>query len=230
MSTDTAGDVDWNEFTARAACASHRLIGWIYRDPTATANHTALGPDAFSDDVATRGAALGDAGNDAAPIAGRVVARTLRGRPRPEDPLLSTWLAVNCIREWRGDTHWALQLADGMSDVATGILDGGARTSADDWSPRSRGADDEALTAAFGELEQRGFATDGVVNVGGLAHRRRLEARLDELCPIAWSGLGADDTRRLLDLVEPVGDRLVERIDQTAGPNRMPAAQLRVAT
>ena len=37
---------------------------------------------------------------------------TVRGQPPgggpPDDPVLSGWQAVNYLREWRGDTHWAL--------------------------------------------------------------------------------------------------------------------------
>ena len=33
---------------------------------------------------------------------------------RPTDPVLSGWHAVNCIREWRGDTHWAIVVAAGL--------------------------------------------------------------------------------------------------------------------
>jgi hypothetical protein len=287
-------DDGWIELTGRAAFASHRLIGWIYWDPVAIERYTALGPEQWSYYVASRGASLAPAGNqavaaafysihpgfiamslddaraatnfdrvtdardagvgaglraytpeicdelaalapdlwaaaDALSISGRVLAGSLRERARPDDQLLSAWLAVNCIREWRGDTHWAIQLVDDMSDTATGILDGAARDYDDDWLPRSRGADDAALAAAFAELEARGLATDGKANAAGLAHKATLEARLDALSSVAWRTLGVEATNRFLDLIEPVGDRLVHRIDVTAGPNWMPAARTRVA-
>ncbi len=286
-------DLEWRELSARAAFASHRLIGWIYWDPTAIANYTALGPEPWSYYVASRGASLADVGNDAVvaafysispafiaasldaarinttfeevaaardaaivpglgefvpqicddlagmanelwaaadqlPLGGRVFAASLRTRPRPDDRLLSAWLAVNCIREWRGDTHWALQIADGLGQIATGILDGAIRDYDDDWLPRSRGADDAALDAAFTELEARGLATDGRVNEAGLAFKRANEDQLDDLCSTAWRLLGVEATQRFLDLVEPVGDDLVARIDATAGANWMPAARIRV--
>ena len=58
-------ETEWNELTARAAFASHRLIGWIYWDPTAIECYTALGADPWSYYVASRGASLADAGNQA---------------------------------------------------------------------------------------------------------------------------------------------------------------------
>ncbi|MDH3755312.1 MAG: hypothetical protein OEU32_15695 [Acidimicrobiia bacterium] len=284
----------WLELSRRAAFSSHRLIGWIYWDPFAIEQYSALGPDPFSYYIATRGATLADAGNDAVaaafysispeyvsvslddcrahttfadgaaardagvlaglreyvpeicddlatlagplweaadalPVAGRVLFASLREWPRPDDPLLSAWLAVNCIREWRGDTHWAIHIAEDLGQIEAGILDGAWRFYADDWLPRSRGADDDALAAAFAELERRGLATDGKVNDRGFEYRQKLEDRLDSLASAAWHHLGEERAVQFLDLIEPVGSRLVERIDATAGPNWMPAARERVS-
>lgn len=163
---------------------------------------------------------------DSLPVAGRVLFATHRAWPRPtDDPVLSAWLAVNTIREWRGDTHWAIQIAEGLSGVAAGVLDGAWRAYDDHWVARSRGADDSALEAALAELDQRGFVTDGRINQAGVDYRQSLEDRLDGLCAPAWRHLGEERTRTFLDLVEPVGPTLMARIDETAGPNWMPAGR-----
>jgi hypothetical protein len=162
---------------------------------------------------------------DALPVAGRVLYATCRDWPRPDDPLLSAWLAVNCIREWRGDTHFAILTAEDIGQVEAGVLHGAWMNYPDDWLPRSRGADDASLDAAVAELERRGLATGGAVNEQGIEYRQELEDRLDRLASVAWQALGEEHTRQFLDLVEPVGPRLVERIDVTAGPNWMPAAR-----
>jgi haloalkane dehalogenase len=148
---------------------------------------------------------------------------------RPDDPLLSAWLAVNCIREWRGDTHWAILIAEDIGQIEAGILHGAWMHYADDWLPRSRGADDAQLAAAFAELERRGLATDGAVT-----SRHRLPPGAGGPPRPTWRPSpgrrsARTGTRRFLELVEPVGDRLVERIDLTAGPNWMPAARERPA-
>jgi hypothetical protein len=163
------------------------------------------------------------------PLAGRVLFASLLERPRPSDRLLSAWLAVNCIREWRGDTHWAIQVAEELDGTMAGILDGAWRNYASDWLPRSRGADDAALEAAMSRLEERGLAADGKVNEAGISYRQGLEDRLDRICERGWRHLGEERTTAFLDLVEPVGDVLVRRIDETAGPNWMPAARDREA-
>jgi hypothetical protein len=163
---------------------------------------------------------------DAVPLSGRALFASTRAWPRPVgDPLLSAWLAVNCIREWRGDTHWAIQIAEDISGTAAGILDGAWRNYDGDWLARSRGADDADLAGGFAELEARGLAEDGLVNADGIAFRQRLEDRLDDLSTAAWRRFGGEATRRFVELIEPVGGRLVDRIDATAGPNWMPAAR-----
>jgi len=178
------------------------------------------------DDLAAMGPDLWAAA-DALPASGRVLFAAHRQWARPEDPLVSAWLAVNCIREWRGDTHWAVLAAEDLSGTQAGILHNAFLNYPSDWIPRSRGADDDALGAAFADLEARGLAADGAVNADGLALRQRVEDRTDHLCERAWRTLGEARTLEFLELVEPVGERLLARIDQTAGPEWMPAARPR---
>lgn len=289
-------EADWVELSRRAALASHRLIGWIFWDPTAIANYADLGvPNGAGYYIASRAAPLAAAGHqavtaafgsihpdfvkfaldlcaqhttfelaadardravssglrefapeivdelgtfagefwaaaDALPSAGRVLFAAHRQWPRPEhDTALSAWLALNCIREWRGDIHWAIQVADGLSGTAAGILDGAWRDYEDGWLPRSRGANDEMLDAAMVELDARGFVTDGRVDERGVRHRQSLEDRLDQLTIAPWQHLGDARSEALIDLVLPVADRLLSLVDATAGPNWMPAARLRRA-
>jgi hypothetical protein len=85
------------------------------------------------------------------------------------------------------------------------------------------------LTEAFTDLESRGLAEGGTVNAAGLAVRDLIEERTNELSARAWKALGESETMRFLNLVEPIGERLLKRIDETAGPNWMPAARERRA-
>lgn len=284
---------DWRSLSARASMASHRLIGWMYWDPTAIERYMALGvPNGMGYYVATRGAPLAPAGHqavaaafysihpgfiqlcietaaqhttfhaitearddavgiglrayvpeicdelssmaeslwaaaDALAVSGRVLFAAHRGWPRPEDPLVSAWLAVNCIREWRGDTHFAVLAAEALSGAQAGLLHDAHLNYPGQWIPRSRGADDAEIEAALTALAARGLASDGRINEAGLELRQRIEDRTDELTESAWRLLGEADTVRFLGLVEPVGARLLERIDQTAGPDWMPAARSR---
>jgi hypothetical protein len=287
------GMADWSELSARAAKASHRLIGWIYWDPEAIAAYAALGiENGAGYYVASRAAPLAPAGHqavaaafssihpgfielalslaetattweritaarnaavgaglrqyapeieddlaalaeplwavaDALPSSGRVLFAAHRQWPRSDDRLVSAWLALNCIREHRGDTHFAVLLAEGISGTQAGLLHDAFMNYPGDWIPRSRGADDAALAEAMQDLERRGLADSGRVNDAGLALRERIEARTDELTERPWRTLGEERTRALLDVIEPVGSTFLERVDVTAGPDWMPAARER---
>ena len=162
---------------------------------------------------------------DALAGSGRVLFAAHRQWPRPEDPLVSAWLALNCLREYRGDTHFAVLLADDISGTQAGLLHDAYLNYPGEWIARSRGADDAALAIAMADLESRGLATAGRVNEAGLALRERIEARTDQLTERPWRTLGEPRTVQLLDLIEPVGPRFMEQVDATAGPEWMPAAR-----
>ena len=83
------------------------------------------------------------------------------------------------------------------------------------------------MARALADLERRGLVDGGRVNAAGLALRAEIEATTDRLSERAWRELGAARTEAFLDLVEPHGERLLDRIDRTAGPNWMPAARNR---
>jgi hypothetical protein len=163
---------------------------------------------------------------DALSSSGKVLFAAHREWPRPDDPLVSAWLAVNCIREWRADVHWAIQMAEGISGTAAGVLDGAWRSYDDDWLPRSRGAGDDELAAAMEELDALGFLADGRVSDAGIDYRQSLEDKLDGLTVAPWQHLGAERTAELQALMDEAGPTLLARIDDTAGPNWMPAGRL----
>ena len=179
------------------------------------------------DELSSMSEGLWDAA-ESLPISGRALYAAQLQHRRPDEPLLDAWLAVNCIREWRGDTHWAIQIADGLSGAEAGVLDGAWRNYGDDWLPRSRGADDQTLAAAYKNLDDRGFIENGLVNQAGIDHRQGLENDLDEATVAAWRHLGESNTLKFIEMVESVGDVLIGRIDETAGKKWMPAARSRL--
>ena len=159
------------------------------------------------------------------PISGRVLFASQLDHRRFDNPLIDAWLAVNCIREWRGDTHWAMLTAEDITGVQAGILDGARRSYDADWLPRSRGADDEAIHTAYTGLEKRGFAKNQAVTDAGIAYRQSLEDKLDEITSLAWRNIGKAATQNFVRLVSSVGEVLLERIDVTGGTKWMPAAR-----
>ena len=176
------------------------------------------------DHLASMSTVLWDAA-DALPSSGRVLFAAQLSHRRPDDPLLDAWLAVNCIREWRGDSHWIVHAGEGLTGTEAGVLDGAWRSYADDWLPRSRGADDEALASAYKGLADRGLASHGQVTADAIAYRQELEDRLDDMAALAWQHLGAEQTQQFVDLIGSAGNLLMGRIDATAGEKWMPAGR-----
>ena len=163
---------------------------------------------------------------DSLPMSARILYSAHRSWPRFENqPALSAWLAINCIREWRGDTHWAVLAAHDVNGVQAGLLHDAFLGYPGDWIPRSRGANDAQLKEAWDSLEQRGFVTEQKVNAKGLQFRQQLEDLTDQLSERAWRNLGEIKTRKFCDLVMPHSKTLLSRIDKTAGENWMPAAR-----
>ena len=164
---------------------------------------------------------------DALPQEGRVLFAAHKAWPRPADPVVSAWLAVNALREWRGDTHWALLVTHEIDAIEAGLLHDAWMGYPKEWIPRSRGANDALIEAALENLSTRGFVTDGAINAKGISFRQELEEKTNELCIRQWKIFGEDNTHQFLEVIEPVGARFVERINETAGPNWMPAARER---
>ena len=163
---------------------------------------------------------------DSLPLARHPLYAVHRSWPRcQDDAALSAWLAVNCIREWRGDTHFELLASNKISGVQAGLLHDAFLGYPGDWIPRSRGADDAQLEQAWAALDARGFVSDGRINAAGLAFREQIEDTTNELCEKAWRNLGEDLTLKYVELIEPVGHKFLARIDATAGENWMPAAR-----
>ena len=177
------------------------------------------------DQLGTLALPLWDAA-DSLPLGGRVLHAAHRAWPRCEDdPALCAWLAINCIREWRGDTHFAVLASHDISGVQAGLLHDAFLGYPGDWIPRSRGADDAQLEEAWAALDTRGFVTDGRINDAGLSFRERIEDTTNELCEKVWRHLGEQRTLKFVRLIEPIGHKFLARIDATAGENWMPAAR-----
>ena len=149
-----------------------------------------------------------------------------RPRPGPEEAALSAWLAVNCLREWRGDTHWALCVAADLDAAEVGLIHTAMVEGYEaEWIARSRGSDDAAIEEGWRRLEAKGHVADKTLTDVGRQFRLDLEVRTDEICGQMWEALGEARTLELCELIEPHHDTCLARIDATAGPNWMPASR-----
>jgi hypothetical protein len=164
---------------------------------------------------------------DRLPVMGRVFFGAHLAMPRPADPLLSGWHAVNCLREWRGDTHWALLVAEGLSSAEASILHNAWLGYETDWLARSRGVPPTDITAGWESLEARGLAHDGTVLPEGIALRQRIEDDTNRLTTLPWMLLGESRSLAFAERFEPPCRLLLDRVDETAGPNYQPASRTR---
>jgi hypothetical protein len=161
------------------------------------------------------------------PTVGRVLFAAHLRMPRPDDAVLSGWHAVNCLREWRGDTHWALVAASGLDGVEVSILHNAWLGYERDWLPKSRGSNAEALTRAWHSLRQRGLADEREVSAAGVTLRAQLEEQTDHLTTLPWTRLGEEVALGFSRDFESPCEALLRRVDITAGPNYQPASRRR---
>ena len=166
---------------------------------------------------------------EALPTVGRVFFAAHLAMPRPADPVLSGWHAVNCLREWRGDTHWAVVVAAGLTHAEASILHNAWLGYEPDWLARSRGTSDADLAGGWRSLEARGLTAEGAVTPEGVALRQKIEDDTDRLTTLPWEHLGEDRSVEFAERFEPPCELLLQRVDTTAGPNYQPASRLRSA-
>ncbi|MCO5330201.1 MAG: hypothetical protein M9961_09000 [Ilumatobacteraceae bacterium] len=161
------------------------------------------------------------------PLVGRVFYGAHLAVPRPADPLLSGWHAVNCLREWRGDTHWALVVAAGLTHAEASILHNAWLGYERDWLARSRGTSPEDIDAGWAALARKGLVEGDAVTAEGIALRQRIEDDTDRLTTLPWELLGEERSRWFADAFEPPCKLLLRRVDETAGVNYQPASRIR---
>jgi hypothetical protein len=161
------------------------------------------------------------------PSVGRVFFSAHLRMPRPAEPTLSGWHAVNCLREWRGDTHWAVVAANGLSGVEASVLHNAWVGYERDWLARSRGSSDDEIERAWQTLTDRGLVRDDEVSADGVALRQRIEDDTDRLTALPWELLGEEISQQFPVDFEPPCELLLHRVDVTAGPNYQPASRVR---
>jgi len=164
---------------------------------------------------------------DELPTVGRTFFGAHLSMDRPTDHLLSGWHAVNCIREWRGDTHWALVAAAGLNGPEVTILHNAYMSYEGDWLAISRGIAPTAIDAGWASLEAKGLAHNRAVTPEGLELREHIEDETDRLTAQVWQMLGEQRSLSFAENFEPPCELLLARVDETAGPNYKPASRIR---
>ena len=129
----------------------------------------------------------------------------------PESLPLQLFHAITLLREYRGDGHVAVLVAEGVSGLESAVLH---VAQGDAWTReplrRRRGWSTEQWDAAVERLRERGWLDESErFTEEGAAARAHVEARTDVLALPAWERLGEDDCKRLRALVRPLSTVIV---------------------
>ena len=198
---------------------------WAARDEAVAEGLRRYAPD-IVEPLVEHGPALWGVVDDL-PLVGRTFFGAHLAVDRPDDPLLSGWHAVNCLREWRGDTHWAIVVAEGLTHPEASILHNAWLGYEADWLATSRGTSPEDLEAGWTALRAKGLAEGRDVLPAGVELRQRIEDATDQRTTTPWERYGIERTRDLAAALEPPCEQLLARVDETAGPNYQPASRIR---
>ena len=157
---------------------------------------------------------------DGLELAGRPLAAGNAGVAPPATPFAALWQALAVLREHRGDGHVALLTAAGVGPVdALALYASWQGMVSRRFLQRTRLWDDQAWAAAQQRLRARGWlADDGAPTEAGAAWRDQIEAETDRLAAAPYAALGAEATRRLFTLLEPLASALR---DAEAFPRRL---------
>jgi len=129
----------------------------------------------------------------------------------PESLPLQLFHAITLLREYRGDGHVAVLVAEGISGLESAVLH---VAQGDAWTReplrRRRGWSTEQWDDAVERLRARGWL-DGSERFTeqGAAARSHVEARTDALALPAWAALGEDGCTRLRALVRPLSTAII---------------------
>jgi hypothetical protein len=123
----------------------------------------------------------------------------------PDDPLVALWQQVTVVREWRGDVHIALLIANGIGPSDCLVLQVGTGRFPMRLAQVTRRWDDSQWAAAVNRLAERGWAdADGALTPAGVEARESLEADTDRLCAPIWNPIGDTGSTRLAELILPM--------------------------
>jgi hypothetical protein len=134
--------------------------------------------------------------------------------PSDDEPAMVLWHAQTLLREFRGDGHISVLVAEGLAGIdahvthiATGTMPVAIMRSTRAWS-------DDVFDAAVVDLTKRGLincADDGTLSLTaeGLEQRARIESLTDTLAESPYLALGEADCAELRRAARPFSQALI---------------------
>lgn len=145
---------------------------------------------------------------DNAPPQGRPLYAAHLAEPRRADPFEALWQGANLMREFRGDGHIAVLVAQNLGPVEALVLHApmmGIPLAQLMRGPREWPAD--AVAAGHKSLAERGFVDGETVTPDGTAFRKTIENQTDTVSNAPFTALGAE-ADELIELLRPFAERV----------------------
>jgi hypothetical protein len=153
----------------------------------------------------TEARALVDRVVDDLDLAGKPLGAANAGVALPDDPLVALWQQVTVLREWRGDAHVALLVANEIGPCECMVLQVGTGRFPMGVTKATRQWNDEEWNAAVTRLTERGWLdASGAMTSVGIGERERIESDTDRLCAPLWRAVDDAGAARLAALIEPI--------------------------
>jgi hypothetical protein len=138
-------------------------------------------------------------------LAGKPLAAANSAVPLPGDALLALWQQVTIIREWRGDVHIALLIANAIGPCECMVLQVGTGRFPLGITQATRMWNEAEWAEAIVALGARGWLqADGAMTGAGTAAREHIEDETDRLCEPIWKPIGEAGAKRLAALLDPI--------------------------
>jgi len=138
-------------------------------------------------------------------LAGKPLAAANAAVALPDDPLVALWQQLTVVREWRGDVHIALLVANELGPCECLVLQVGTGRFPLRLAQATRRWNEAEWDAAVESLRQRGWmAADATMTPEGIEARNRVEADTDRLCASIWRPIGDSGAARFSELIMPI--------------------------
>ncbi len=142
---------------------------------------------------------------------GRTLYAAHASLPWPEEPHLALWHAIALLREFRGDGHIAAMVTQQMGPLTAIVLHGATGEFPVQLLKLTRAWPEAEWEAEVARLQALGWLdADEQLTDAGTTGRRAVEDATDAAAVPPWEHLGATGCARLLELVAPLSQAIVD--------------------
>jgi hypothetical protein len=133
--------------------------------------------------------------------------------PWPDEPHLALWHAHYLLREFRGDGHISVLVAEGLSGIEALAIHVAQLPAVGAIFRQSRAWTGDEWSAALDGLRSSGWFTDDdelTLTPEGTRRREAIEDRTDALNVPAYAPIGDAGCEQLVELAKPIGQALAD--------------------